>query len=55
MQRDVVIISSVCTAIGSFGGSLKNIPPSALAGQVQRTTLARAGMLGEDIGHVVFG
>ena len=30
-ERDVFVVSAVRTAIGTFGGSLKDVPPSALA------------------------
>ena len=55
MSREVVIVSGVRTAIGTFGGSLKDIPPTELAAQVVRESLRRAGVAGEDVGHVVFG
>ncbi|MBN8897241.1 MAG: acetyl-CoA C-acyltransferase, partial [Rhodospirillales bacterium] len=53
MQRDVVIVSGVRTAIGDFGGSLKDIPPTELGAQVAREALSRAGVAGEEVGHVV--
>ena len=43
------------TAIGTFGGSLKDIPPTELAAVVVREALERAGVHGSDVGHVVFG
>jgi acetyl-CoA C-acetyltransferase len=55
MQREVVIASAVRTAIGSFGGSLKDVAPTELATLVARQALARAGVGGNDVGHVVFG
>jgi acetyl-CoA C-acetyltransferase len=55
MQREVVVVSAVRTAIGTFGGSLKEIPPTDLAAQVVRESLARAHVDGKDVGHVVFG
>jgi len=55
MSREVVVVSGVRTAIGTFGGSLKDIPPTELAAQVVRDSLARAGVDGKDVGHVVFG
>jgi acetyl-CoA C-acetyltransferase len=55
MSREVVIVSGVRTAIGSFGGSLKDIPPAELAAQVTREALKRAGVGGDEVGHVVFG
>ncbi len=55
MSREVVIASGVRTAIGTFGGSLKDIPPTELGALVVRESLARAGVEGKDVGHVVFG
>ena len=55
MSREVVVVSAVRTAIGTFGGSLKDIPPTDLAAQVVRESLARASVDGKDVGHVVFG
>jgi acetyl-CoA C-acetyltransferase len=55
MSREVVVVSAVRTAIGTFGGSLKDIPPTELAAQVVRESLARASVEGKDVGHVVFG
>ncbi len=55
MSREVVVVSGVRTAIGTYGGSLKDIPPTELAAQVVREALSRAGTEGQDVGHVVFG
>jgi acetyl-CoA C-acetyltransferase len=55
MSREVVVVSGVRTAIGTYGGSLKDIPPSELAAQVVRESLKRANVDGQDVGHVVFG
>jgi len=55
MTREVVVVSAVRTAIGTFGGSLKDIPPTELAAQVVRESLNRASVDGKDVGHVVFG
>jgi acetyl-CoA C-acetyltransferase len=55
MSREVVVVSAVRTAIGTFGGSLKDIAPTDLAAQVVRESLARAHTEGKDVGHVVFG
>ena len=55
MSREVVIVSAVRTAIGTFGGSLKDVPPCDLAARVVRESLARAKVEGEQVGHVVFG
>jgi len=55
MSREVVVVSGVRTAIGTFGGSLKDIPPTELGAQVVREALKRAQTDGKDVGHVVFG
>lgn len=55
MIREVVVVSAVRTAIGTFGGALKDQPPCELAAQVVRESMARAKVDGEHVGHVVFG
>jgi acetyl-CoA acetyltransferase len=55
MSREVVVVSAVRTAIGTFGGSLKDQAPTELGALVVRESLARAGVDGQDVGHVVFG
>ena len=55
MTREVVVVSAVRTAIGTFGGSLKDVPPTELGALVVRESLARANVEGKDVGHVVFG
>jgi acetyl-CoA C-acetyltransferase len=54
-MTDIVILSGVRTAIGTFGGSLAATPPIELATVVAKAALARAGVEGGQIGHVVFG
>jgi acetyl-CoA C-acetyltransferase len=55
MQREVMVVSGVRTAIGDFGGALKDMAPTALGAQVVREVLERAGVAGAEVGHVVFG
>ncbi|HDR9588215.1 TPA: acetyl-CoA C-acyltransferase family protein [Burkholderia stabilis] len=55
MQREVVVVSGVRTAIGDFGGGLKDIVPTELGAQVVREVLRRAQVSGDEVGHVVFG
>src|SRR6202789_3991494 len=55
MQREVVVVSGVRTAIGDFGGSLKDFSPTDLGARVVREVLSRASVSGDDVGHVVFG
>lgn len=54
-MQDVVILSGARTAIGTFGGSLTNTPPIALGAAVARAALERAGVEGDQIGHVAMG
>ncbi len=54
-QREVVILSGVRTAIGTYGGSLKDQPPTELGALVVREAVARAGVQPQEIEHVVFG
>lgn len=53
--REVVIVSGVRTAIGDFGGSLKDLAPTELGAQVVREAVRRAGIDAAEVGHVVFG
>jgi acetyl-CoA C-acetyltransferase len=55
MQREVYIVSGVRTAIGDFGGSLKDLPPTELGSRVAREALSRANVAGDEVQHVVFG
>jgi len=55
MSREVVIVSGARTAIGTYGGSLKDIAPTETAAQIVREVLARAQVNGDEVGHVVFG
>ena len=54
-SRDVVVLSGVRTAIGRFGGSLKDTPLTGLAAAVTREAVSRAGVAPTDVGHAVFG
>jgi acetyl-CoA C-acetyltransferase len=54
-ERQVVILSGVRTAIGDYGGSLKDIPPTELGARVVREAVARAKVDPKDIGQCVFG
>ncbi|MCH8168757.1 MAG: acetyl-CoA C-acyltransferase family protein [Proteobacteria bacterium] len=55
MPRDVVILDGARTAIGTFGGALAGTPPIATAAHVAKAAMARSGVEGGQIGHVVFG
>ena len=54
-MREVVVVAGARTAIGTFGGSLKDVPPSQLGAIVVAEALKRAQVKGEEVGHVVFG
>ncbi len=53
--REVVVISGVRTAIGDFGGALKDFAPTDLAARCVREALSRAKVAPGEVGHVVFG
>lgn len=54
-MKDVFVVEAVRTAVGTFGGALKDISPSELGSIVVRELLARSAIDPEAIGHVVFG
>src|SRR5579864_2760814 len=54
-QREVVVVSGVRTAIGDFGGALKDIPPTKLGSIAIREAVARAKVDPATVGHVVLG
>ena len=54
-NREVVVLSAVRTAVGKFGGALKDIPPTELAANVVRESVKRSGIATSDIGGVAFG
>ncbi|MFC3338288.1 acetyl-CoA C-acyltransferase family protein [Paracandidimonas soli] len=53
--REVVVLSGVRTPIGSFGGGLKDMPPTALATHVLRAAVASANIDPGHVEHVCFG
>ncbi len=55
MTQEVVFLGAARTAIGSFGGALKDIPPADLGSLVIKAAIERAGVKPSDVGHVVFG
>ncbi|MBO9395125.1 acetyl-CoA C-acyltransferase family protein [Shimia sp. R9_2] len=54
-MSDIVILGGARTAVGTFGGSLANTPPIELATAVSKAAIERAGVQGDQIGHVAFG
>jgi acetyl-CoA C-acetyltransferase len=55
MTRDVVVLSAVRSAIGSFGGSLSSIEPSDLAGRVMKEAINRSNVDPNSINYVTVG
>jgi acetyl-CoA C-acetyltransferase len=54
-QREVVVVSGVRTAIGDYGGSLKDVPPTALGATAIREAVSRAKIDPASVGHLVLG
>jgi acetyl-CoA C-acetyltransferase len=54
-EREIVVLSGVRTAVGKYGGSLKDFSPTDLGGMVIKEAVQRSGLEPGDIGHVVFG
>src|SRR5437763_17217207 len=54
-QPEVVVLSGVRTAIGDYGGGLKDKPPTELSAAVVRDAVKRAGIQPAEVGHVVLG
>jgi len=53
--REIFVVGAARTAIGTFGGSLKDVPMRALATTVVRAALERSGVPPDRVGHVVMG
>lgn len=53
--RDVVVLSAVRSAIGSFGGSLASLEPADLGGIVMKEAVARSGVDPQQIRYVTVG
>ena len=55
VDREVFVLSAVRTAIGKYGGALKDLPPAELGAIVTRESIKRAGIDPSEVEHVVFG
>ena len=55
MSRDVVVLSSVRSAIGAFNGSLSSFEPSELGGIVMKEAVSRSGVDPALINYVTVG
>ena len=53
--REIYIVGAARTAIGTFGGSLKDVPLSQLATTAVHEALKRSGAEAANVGHVVMG
>ncbi len=54
-MKEIVIVSGVRTAIGDFGGTLKDVPPLDLAQHVIKDVVARAKTQPDQINKVILG
>lgn len=54
-MREVVIVSAVRTPIGSFGGTIGQVPAVELGALVINEALRRAGVKPEDVDEVIMG
>ena len=54
-MKDLYVVNCCRTAIGSFGGSLKNTPATELGAIVVKEALKRAGVAPEQVDEVMFG
>ncbi len=54
-MRDVVIVGAARTAIGKFGGTLKDVPARTLGAVCIEEALERAGVAKEDVDEVIMG
>jgi acetyl-CoA C-acetyltransferase len=54
-MEEVLVMAACRTAVGDFGGGLKDVPPCDLGAAVVREVLRRGEVEGADVGHVVFG
>lgn len=55
LEREIFVVGAVRTAIGSFGGALKDVPLGSLATSVVRAALERSGVEPDQVGHLVMG
>ena len=55
MSQEIVIVSAVRTAVGSFQGSLKDIPATDLGAIVIKEAVKRAGLKPEQVSEVIMG
>ncbi len=54
-SRDIFVVGTARTAIGTFGGALKDVPNTQLATTAVKAAIERSGVAADAIGHVVMG
>ena len=54
-MREVYVVNSCRTAVGSFGGSLKDVPAPEMGAIVIKEALKRANVAPENVDEVMFG
>ena len=54
-QPEVFVVSAARTAIGTFGGTLKDVPLSDLATTAVRAAIERSGVPADAVGHLAMG
>ena len=54
-SAEIYVVSAVRSAIGGFGGSLKDLPLADLASAITRAAIERSGLAAEQVGHLVMG
>jgi acetyl-CoA C-acetyltransferase len=54
-MTEIYIVAGTRTAVGTFGGALKDVTPSVLAAHVAAEAVRRAGIEPEQVGLAVFG
>jgi acetyl-CoA C-acetyltransferase len=55
VSREVFVVGAARTAIGTYGGTLKDIPLADLATLAVKTAIARSGASADSIGHLAMG
>ena len=54
-MKEVYLVNCCRTAVGSFGGSLKDVPAADMGAVVVKEALSRAGVKPENVDEVMFG
>ena len=54
-MKDLYVVNCCRTAIGSFGGSLKNTPATEMGAIVVKEALKRANVAPENVDELMFG